>query len=88
MRGNVLESRDEIYDVNNNDLNSISSKVEVIQDKTEKRATKKPKCELTEFNTYLFHEGENYNAYNFMGAHFTSENRKRGVTFTLWAPKG
>ncbi len=36
---------------------------------------------------YLFHEGKNYNAYSFMGAHFTSENRKRGVRFTVWAPR-
>ena len=86
MRGNVLESRDEIYDINNNDLNSISSKVEVIQDKTEKRATKKPKCELTEFNTYLFHEGKNYNSYAFMGSHIVTEKRKKGVRFSVWAP--
>ncbi|MGG5460088.1 1,4-alpha-glucan branching protein GlgB [Clostridium sp. B9] len=36
---------------------------------------------------YLFHEGKNYKAYRFMGAHFTSEKRKRGVRFTLWAPR-
>ena len=40
-----------------------------------------------EYDLYLFHEGRNYNAYNFMGAHFTSENRKRGVRFTIWAPR-
>ena len=37
---------------------------------------------FNEEDLYLFHEGRNYNAYNFMGAHFTSENRKRGVRFT------
>lgn len=42
---------------------------------------------FNEDDLYLFHEGRNYNAYNFMGAHFTSENRKRGVRFTLWAPR-
>lgn len=42
---------------------------------------------FNEDELYLFHEGRNYNAYNFMGAHFTSENRKRGVRFTLWAPR-
>ena len=42
---------------------------------------------FNEAELYLFHEGRNYNAYNFMGAHFTSENRKRGVRFTLWAPR-
>lgn len=33
-----------------------------------------------------FHEGKNYWAYKFMGAHITSENRKKGVRFTTWAP--
>ncbi|MDM0464745.1 1,4-alpha-glucan branching protein GlgB [Clostridium perfringens] len=42
---------------------------------------------FNEDDLYLFHEGRNYNAYNFMGAHFTSENRKRGVRFTVWAPR-
>ena len=42
---------------------------------------------FNEDELYLFHEGRNYNAYNFMGAHFTSENRKRGVRFTIWAPR-
>ncbi|MCX0380683.1 1,4-alpha-glucan branching protein GlgB [Clostridium perfringens] len=42
---------------------------------------------FNEEDLYLFHEGRNYNAYNFMGAHFTSENRKRGVRFTVWAPR-
>ena len=42
---------------------------------------------FNEAELYLFHEGRNYNAYNFMGAHFTSENRKRGVRFTIWAPR-
>lgn len=42
---------------------------------------------FNEEDLYLFHEGKNYNAYKFMGAHFTSENRKRGVRFTVWAPK-
>ena len=36
---------------------------------------------FNEEDLYLFHEGRNYNAYNFMGAHFTSENRKRGVIY-------
>ncbi|MDZ5255376.1 1,4-alpha-glucan branching protein GlgB [Clostridium sp. LIBA-8841] len=42
---------------------------------------------FSEEDLYLFHEGKHYNAYKFMGAHFTSENRKRGVRFTVWAPK-
>lgn len=35
----------------------------------------------------LFLEGKEHKAYEFMGAHFLSENRKRGVRFTTWAPK-
>ncbi|MGL4773363.1 MAG: 1,4-alpha-glucan branching protein GlgB [Clostridium sp.] len=42
---------------------------------------------LTEFNTYLFHEGKNYEAYNIFGAHFVTEKMKSGVRFTTWAPK-
>lgn len=35
----------------------------------------------------LFLEGKEYSAYKFMGAHFITENRKRGVRFTTWAPR-
>ena len=35
----------------------------------------------------LFHEGRNFKSYSFMGAHCISENRRRGVRFTTWAPK-
>ncbi|WP_349405291.1 1,4-alpha-glucan branching protein GlgB [Clostridium perfringens] len=34
----------------------------------------------------LFLEGKEHSAYKFMGAHFVTENRKRGVRFTTWAP--
>lgn len=49
-------------------------------------AKKKLKCEITDMNTYLFHEGKNYYSYAFMGAHVVSEKRKKGVRFTTWAP--
>jgi len=42
---------------------------------------------ISDFDIYLFHEGHNYESYSFMGAHYKSENRKRGVRFTTWAPK-
>lgn len=45
------------------------------------------KGQITDFDNYLFHEGKNYNSYRFMGAHPTTEKRKRGVKFTVWAPK-
>ncbi|MGG7145120.1 1,4-alpha-glucan branching protein GlgB [Clostridium nigeriense] len=35
----------------------------------------------------LFHKGKNFQSYSFMGAHCISENRRRGVRFTTWAPK-
>ncbi len=35
----------------------------------------------------LFLEGKEHSAYKFMGAHFVTENRKRGVRFTTWAPR-
>lgn len=42
---------------------------------------------FSEYDTYLFHEGRHFNAYNFMGAHVRIENGKRGVRFTTWAPR-
>ncbi|WP_051373021.1 1,4-alpha-glucan branching protein GlgB [Clostridium sp. Ade.TY] len=35
----------------------------------------------------LFFEGKQKEAYKFMGAHFVTENRKKGVRFTTWAPR-
>ena len=44
------------------------------------------------FNTkdlplYLFHQGTNYNSYDFMGAHFGEKNGEKGVYFRTWAPR-
>ncbi|ELC8441471.1 1,4-alpha-glucan branching protein GlgB [Clostridium perfringens] len=35
----------------------------------------------------LFLNGKEYSAYNFMGSHFVTENRRKGVRFTTWAPR-
>ena len=35
---------------------------------------------------YLFHQGTNYNAYDYMGAHFVKQNGQHGVVFRVWAP--
>ena len=35
---------------------------------------------------FLFHQGTNFSAYDFMGAHFDEVNGKAGVTFRVWAP--
>ena len=36
---------------------------------------------------YLFHQGTNYEAYDFMGAHFACANGVDGVIFRVWAPR-
>lgn len=35
---------------------------------------------------YLFHEGNNYEAYRYFGAHLETRGNKIGVTFRVWAP--
>ena len=39
-----------------------------------------------ELPAYLFHQGTNYNAYEYLGAHLTCENGKSGAVFRVWAP--
>lgn len=45
------------------------------------------KSGITEYNSYLFHEGKNYEAYKILGSHVVTEKGKKGVRFTTWAPK-
>ena len=40
----------------------------------------------TDMPLYLFHHGENFKAYELMGAHPTVENKKKGYVFRVWAP--
>ena len=47
---------------------------------------KKDIIEKNQLPAYLFHQGTNYYSYRFMGAHFDTENGKKGVRFTVWAP--
>ena len=35
---------------------------------------------------YLFHQGTNYNSYDYLGAHFTKIRGKNAVVFRTWAP--
>ncbi|MBE5744449.1 MAG: 1,4-alpha-glucan branching protein GlgB [Clostridiales bacterium] len=35
---------------------------------------------------YLFHQGTNFNAYDYLGAHFCTAGDKNGVIFRVWAP--
>ncbi len=48
-------------------------------------ATKK---QLEDLNThlYLYHEGNDIRAYDFLGAHFVKQGRQEGVCFRVWAP--
>lgn len=40
----------------------------------------------SELPLYLFHQGTNYKAYEFLGAHPIVKNRRQGVVFRVWAP--
>lgn len=87
MRQNILESDDKTSKSSENEVSLKNKSIEAIQEKKEKKvATKKVKCGITDFNTYLFHEGKNYNSYAFMGSHMVTEKRKKGVRFSVWAP--
>ena len=44
------------------------------------------KTEDDKLPLYLFHQGTNYRAYDYMGAHFACVNGKNGVIFRTWAP--
>ncbi len=87
MRQNILESADKTAKSLKNEVNFKNKSIEVIEEKKEKKvATKKVRCKITDFNSYLFHEGKNYNSYAFMGSHIVTEKRKKGVRFSVWAP--
>jgi len=60
--------------------------VDIKDEGMEKYGRKLNKNDLTELNTYLFHEGKNYEIYNILGSHTTTEKKKKGVRFATWAP--
>ncbi|MBQ8451870.1 MAG: 1,4-alpha-glucan branching protein GlgB [Clostridia bacterium] len=41
---------------------------------------------FSDFDSYLFHEGTNYEAYKKLGAHIVEENGVIGTNFAVWAP--
>ena len=41
---------------------------------------------FTEYDSYLFHQGTNYETYKKMGAHLTEENGEKGTRFVVYAP--
>lgn len=64
----------------------IQVKTEQIKDVVKKAVKKANKTDITNFNTYLFHQGKNYEAYDILGSHIKTEKRKKGVQFSTWAP--
>jgi 1,4-alpha-glucan branching enzyme len=45
-----------------------------------------PKQSKNNLPSYLFHEGTNFRAFDFLGAHFDTFNEKKGIWFRVWAP--
>ncbi len=41
---------------------------------------------FSDFDSFLFHQGTNYEVYRKMGAHPDEENGVAGTRFTAWAP--
>ena len=41
---------------------------------------------FSDYDSYLFHEGKNYELYRKMGAHLCEENGRQGTRFLVWAP--
>ena len=73
LKAEVEENFDDIQKSVNSVKNNLSKK-------------KNYKSQITDLNTYLFHEGKNYTSYAFMGSHQVTEKRKKGIRFTTWAP--
>ena len=44
------------------------------------------KMEFGELDQYLFGQATHYDIYKKLGAHVTTQNRKKGVYFAVWAP--
>ena len=44
------------------------------------------KMHFTEMDQYLFGQGTHYEIYKKLGAHATTQNRRKGVYFAVWAP--
>ncbi|MDD7796430.1 1,4-alpha-glucan branching protein GlgB [Clostridium sp. 'White wine YQ'] len=77
----------EIIEIDKHEINNSSeeknSNTDIQENKEESRTITEW---ITDYDAYLFHQGNHYNAYKFMGAHLVTENRKKGVRFTTWAP--
>ena len=90
----IVESKKEIVkkeetkQLKADNIEVVKSVKSTVKKNTEKKSTTKTvdSSEVTEYNTYLFHQGNNFEAYNIMGSHIKTENRKKGVQFVTWAP--
>ena len=51
------------------------------------RKKKIPPTNQADLPLYLFHQGTNYKAYEYLGAHFAEKDGKKGVVFRTWAPR-
>ncbi|MGN1115150.1 MAG: hypothetical protein ACI4TH_01110, partial [Candidatus Ornithomonoglobus sp.] len=47
---------------------------------------KKEMLGVSEFQTYLFNSGDNFNAYEFLGCHKVKIDGREGFRFAVWAP--
>lgn len=83
LSSKITESKDKSSNLN---LGKTQSKTGQVKNTVKKVVEKLDKSEITNFNTYLFHQGKNYDAYNILGAHIRTEKRKKGVQFSTWAP--
>jgi len=88
VRKAPLKESIETQQVKETDLKEekTQSKVEKIKSTAKKAVEKMDKTDITSFNTYLFHQGKNYEAYNILGSHIKTEKRKKCVQFATWAP--
>lgn len=66
--------------------NNIEAIVEQIDNIPNKAIKKVDKSDITSFNSSLFHQGKNYEAYNILGSHIKTKERTKGVQFSTWAP--
>ncbi|EHJ02343.1 1,4-alpha-glucan-branching enzyme [Clostridium sp. DL-VIII] len=80
-RINIIKNKEAVLE-----KEKILSDGEAERNEVKKVLTKVDKAELTSFNTYLFHQGKNYEAYNILGAHVKKEKNKIGIQFATWAP--
>ncbi len=77
----VAKSQEKIKNENIEDL-TTNTKINQIK----KSSTTIEKA-ITDFDQYLFKQGTHTNCYKFMGAHYVTENKRKGFRFITWAPK-